>query len=268
MTGKLILGATPIGNLGDVSHRLLETIQSADELWCEDTRITRKILSHFGLKKTLRSFHEYSDQRTTEVVKTSLQNGRTLLYMSDAGMPGVADPGFELVRLAREIGSGVDVIPGPSAVLTALVLSGLPCHEFAFMGFFPEKEQAQLTLLKRLKELAMTTIYFESPKRIKRTLLLLKLLMPQLEIAVCRELTKMHQSIYHGKPETVLNDLDIEKGEIALVLGPVTESLPELSAEAYYQKLIETGSHPREALKKTAKLYKIQRRELYDSINK
>jgi len=266
MNGKLILAATPIGNLGDVSHRLLETLNKADEVWCEDTRVTRKLLAHFDINTRLRAFHEFSDEKTRQNIRNMLSTGGTMIYVSDAGMPGVSDPGFELVNMAREVDAEVDVLPGPSSVLNALVLSGFPCHQFVFLGFFPEKEQARMLLVQRLKNMFMTSIHFESPKRIRRTLQFLEKHIPDTRLAVCRELTKMHQETLIGTPSELQELLCVEKGEIVLVVEPVKECQPVESPEEYYNRLILEGKHPREALKQTSKTFRIKKRELYAKI--
>ena len=266
MAGKLILGATPIGNLGDLSRRLVETLESADELWCEDTRVTRKLLAHLKISKKLNAFHEFSDLNTQNRFKAQLERGQTLLYVSDAGMPGISDPGFELVRLAREVSAEIDVLPGPSSVLSALVLSGFPCHQFAFFGFFPEKLQAQLKLLERIRLLALTTIHFESPNRIERTLEFFASYSSETQVAVCRELTKLHQETLVGTAAQVIQNLKVKKGEIVLVVAPVSEVLPEESPKDFYSRLLAEGLHPRDALKKTASTFGLKKRDVYRQI--
>ncbi|PIE03576.1 MAG: 16S rRNA (cytidine(1402)-2'-O)-methyltransferase [Acidobacteria bacterium] len=265
MPGRLVLAATPIGNLGDTTQRLMEAFASFDEIWCEDTRVTRKLLTALDISKPLRAFHEHSDRGVMNTIANKLDKGLSLLYVSDAGMPAVSDPGFELVRIAREVQAEVDVLPGPSAVLTALVLSGAPCHEFAFMGFFPERNQSKL--LKRLSDMGMTSIFFESPRRIVRTLTFLHERIPNQVVAVCREMTKLHQQVVVGTPEEVLLKLKVLKGEMVLVIWPMSEVISSLSAEDYYGQLLDDGLSPKQALKQTSLKYSINKRELYKQFN-
>jgi len=264
--GRLTLGATPIGNLGDISQRLLDAMGSVHEIWCEDTRVTRRLLNHFQITNTTKSFHEFSSDAIRAQIKEKLNSGAHILYVSDAGMPAISDPGFELVQIAREVDAEVDVLPGPSSVLNALVLSGFSCHQFAFMGFFPEKKGAQEALLQKLADMAMTTIHFESPHRIERTLKFLTERIPETQVALCRELTKKFQEVLIDRPHLVLEKLTICKGEMVLVIEPMEKVPPKLSPIEHYDQLIGSGLLPKEAMKATAAQFSMKRREVYNLI--
>ncbi len=260
----LILAATPIGNLQDASPRLARVMADADLLFAEDTRQTRKLLQHFEIERPLRAFHEFSDERALAAVRRELQAGKKIVYVSDAGMPAVSDPGYELVQLAINEDIEIDVIPGPSAVLNALVLSGLPSHEFCFLGFLPTTDEKRRRLLARLGALQMTAIFFEAPTRIGYSLAWLAEQAPLAQVALCRELTKLHQQVLRGTAAEVAAALTVPKGEMVLVVGPFSaDTATELSLEDQYQRLLESGKSPSQAVRELAKTHRIQKRELY-----
>lgn len=262
MPGTLILGATPIGNLQDVSRRLADAIASADTIFAEDTRHTQKLLNHLGIKRTMQSFHEHSPSTKLDDVADLLDQGQTLLYLSDAGTPGISDPGFELVRLAYAQHAQVDALPGPSAILVALVLSGLPTDRFAFLGFFPRKHAQRLKLLESLPLLGMTTIHFESPQRIIHTLDFLNETIPRTSIALCRELTKIHQEVLRGTPGQVRQSLTTTKGEMVLVIDAVTQLHARTDLSQTYQQLIASGATHNQAVKTLSQQFGLSKREI------
>ena len=231
MTGCLILAATPIGNLEDVSTRLARVLKEADGLYCEDTRQTRKLLQRLELSRELRAFHEHSEPAVLEQIAERVAQGEVVVYVSDAGMPGISDPGYELVNLAHERDLPLDVLPGPSAVINALVLSGLPNHRFCFMGFFPAKQEKRRDLIDELRRIQMTSIHFESPNRIGYCLEYLNEMIPETTVALCREMTKLHQQVLRGTPAEVARGLERERGEFVLVVGPVVEARVEETVE-------------------------------------
>ena len=191
MSGRLVVVPTPIGNLEDVTLRALSALRDADVVACEDTRRSRVLMDRFGVKAPLVSYHEHNEPaRARELVKR-MQGGDVVALVSDAGMPLVSDPGFVLLREAIAAGVAVEVLPGPSAVLTALVASGLPSATWRFVGFLPRKHSA----LVELFESPETLVAFESPNRIAKTLAAID---PSREVAVCRELTKVHEEIVRG----------------------------------------------------------------------
>lgn len=260
----LILAATPIGNLGDASPRLGRVLAEADLLFAEDTRQTRKLLQHFDIERPLSAFHEFSDERALAGIRRQLVDGKKVVYVSDAGMPAVSDPGYELVQTALADDIDIDVIPGPSAVLNALVLSGLPSHEFCFLGFLPSTDEKRRRLAGRLSGLQMTAIFFEAPTRIQYTLAWLAEQAPTVQVALCRELTKLHQQVLRGTPAEVAAALTVAKGEMVLVVGPFSEeTVQERSLEEQYQQLLDGGKSPSQAVRELAKTHRIQKRELY-----
>jgi len=220
VAGHLILVPTPIGNLGDLTQRAIDALQSCDRVACEDTRRTGGLLKHLGIDKPLLRFDDHVPESSVEAVTQALACGETLAYCSDAGMPGVNDPGFELARLARAAGVKVTVLPGPSAVTLAVVASGLPNHAFSFLGYLPSRGEPRRTFLQKLGGREETTVVFETPHRIHETLTELEEILPDREIALGRELTKLHETWYRGKPAEVHAQLGSEhRGEMVLVIA-------------------------------------------------
>lgn len=216
--------STPIGNLGDITLRAIETLKTCDAVVCEDTRVTGQLLHHLGLpKKELISMHSYSDPRKLDDVLRRLEQGQHLALVSDAGTPGISDPGFLLVSKARAMGLPVEGIPGPAAFLTALSISGLPIHTFLYLGFLPLKKGRQ-TLLKSFVAEDRTIVFYESVHRIERTLRELSTALqdqPERAIVIARELTKMHEeTIRTTVAELPLIAASItKKGEFVVVVG-------------------------------------------------
>ncbi len=259
----LILAATPIGNLDDSSHRLREALLKADHIFVEDTRRASILFKHLGVHGKPRSFHEHSPASVLAHIGGLLQQGRAVVYISDAGMPGINDPGYELVRLAIEQDVEIDVLPGPCAAINALVLSGLPAHEFCFLGFFPAKTEKRKSLLNKLARIGMTTIFFEAPSRIRHTLSFLNSSLPEIPIALCREMTKRHQQILRGTPKQVAEMLQVAKGELVLVVGPVSQLSEQPDIRERYQALLAEGNSPAQSAKILAAEYRMPKREVY-----
>src|SRR6185503_15093073 len=193
--GRLVVCPTPIGNLEDVTQRVLRVLGEADVVACEDTRQTRKLLDRYGIEARTLSFHEHNERRRARELADRVARGETVALVSDAGTPGVSDPGFVLVRECLARGLPVEVLPGPSAVITALVASGLPAERWRFAGFLPRKEGELRAELERGDE---TLVAFESPGRLGRSLAVLAGADPEREVAVCRELTKLHEEVVRG----------------------------------------------------------------------
>jgi 16S rRNA (cytidine1402-2'-O)-methyltransferase len=277
MTGHLILVPTPIGNLGDLTDRAKEALAEADLVACEDTRRTGGLLKHLGLDKPLLRFDDHAGDAAYERLGLELGSGRTVAYCSDAGMPGINDPGFEIARAARAAGAKVTVLPGASAVLLAVVASGLPCHAFSFWGYLPNRCEPRRTLLKKLGAEEETVVVFETPHRIHETLSELEELLPDREIALGRELTKLHETWYRGTPTQVRAQLGREdRGEMVLVMAGasakrlVTEVAADFDgkdlpvwAQTYLAAAREGGMTLREAVKPLAKHLGISASELY-----
>ena len=229
MPGKLIVVATPIGNLSDLSTRAAEALVEADLVACEDTRRTGRMLAGRGIKNRLVSLHEHNERQRLPQLLAALENNQTLVLVSDAGTPLLSDPGYVLVRSAIERGFNVEHVPGPSAILTALVVSGLPPYPFTFIGFPPPRSAKRKRFFSGLAELDHTFVMFESPHRILRSLDDLYEVLGNLPIAAARELTKMHEEVVRGSTLEVLEVLRERpsiKGEFTVVVGKPT---PETS---------------------------------------
>ena len=224
--GMLSLVGTPIGNLGDLSARAVETFRRADAVCCEDTRVTGKLLACLGISKPLvRCDDNVIERRAPELVGRVLA-GERIAFASDAGMPSVSDPGQVLVELARCEGAPVEVIPGPSACVTALVLSGMPSDQFFFEGFLPRKHGERVRRLQRLAPVPGALIFYESPHRVEASLKAIAEVFPQRTVALCRELTKLHEEVLRA-PASELHEQVLErgelKGEMVIVVAPPSE---------------------------------------------
>ncbi|WP_051962579.1 16S rRNA (cytidine(1402)-2'-O)-methyltransferase [Mesoaciditoga lauensis] len=213
--GLKIVG-TPIGNLADITPRALETLQSVDVILCEDTRQTLKLLKHYSISKKLISFNDKNSSEKIQKILEELKKGKEYALVSDAGMPVISDPGFNLVDACHENDIEVDVIPGPSAVVSAVAASGLNTSHFVFLGFLPRGSKLRRTL-KTVSELKMATVFYESPYRLKATLEEICKISPDARVFVAREMTKVHQTFYRGNP-CELAEKVVEKGEISVVV--------------------------------------------------
>lgn len=218
----LYIVPTPVGHLGDMTHRAIETLRSADLILAEDTRVTRKLLSHYDIHTPLRSYHAHNEHQATEAVVRQLTEGAKIALVSDAGTPGISDPGFLLVRAAREAGVEVTVLPGPTAFVPALVGSGFPCDRFYFEGFLPHKKGRQ-TRWAWLAGLPCTIVLYESPYRLIKCLEEINNLMPPgTEVCVARELSKIHETFHIGTAAELLASFathpDQVRGEIVIII--------------------------------------------------
>jgi 16S rRNA (cytidine1402-2'-O)-methyltransferase len=222
--------STPIGNLGDISMRALETLRSVDVIACEDTRHTRILLDHYQIAKPLTSFHEHNEDRAVEQLRRLHAEGKSVALVTDAGSPGISDPGFTLIRMAIREGLEVTAIPGASAVLPALVLSGLPVHSFTFRGFLPQKPGARLRFYGQDREMPYTLVYYESPYRIIRSLEDALNVLGDRHCAVANDLTKKFERVWRGTLAEVLAQVKQSKvcGEYTIVI----EGLPKSGREA------------------------------------
>ncbi len=276
MRGRLTLVPTPIGNLGDLSDRVKEALAEADLVACEDTRRTGKLLAHLGLDKPLLRLDDHAGEDAFERLAEAWAAGRHVAYCSDAGMPGINDPGFEVARAARDVNASVTWLPGPSSVILAVAASGLPCHSFSFLGYLPSKGEARRTMLKGIAGRQETSVVFETPHRIHEALSELADIMPDREIALGRELTKLHESWYRGVPEQVIRQLGSEgRGEMVLVIAGaeakrvVNEEGAEFEGELpewarkYLAAAREGGMTLREAVKPLAKHLGVSASEVY-----
>jgi 16S rRNA (cytidine1402-2'-O)-methyltransferase len=219
--------ATPIGNLGDVTLRALATLAAADVILCEDTRITSRLLERYGIKRPMKPYHEHNAEKVRPAIIAALQSGGAYALVSDAGVPLVSDPGYRLVKSCIENDVAVTALPGASAVLTALALSGLPTDCFTFIGFLPQRQKARHDLLMQFKAISSTLIAFESPHRIVDALSDISMALGDRRVAVARELTKLHEEVLRGTAEEVRHILaarESVKGEICLVIAPPEET--------------------------------------------
>jgi len=231
--GTLFLVATPIGNLEDISARALRVLREVDLVAAEDTRHTRRLLQHFGIAARVVSLHEHNERARATSLVERVRGGESVALVTDAGSPGIADPGFPVVRAAVAEGVRVESIPGPSAVIAALQVSGLPTDAFLFAGFLPPRGAARRKRLEELAERRETVVVFESPHRIEACLADLETVWAERPIALVRELTKVHEQVLRGSPREVREQLraDWRRGEMVLVLGGVTR-MSRMSREA------------------------------------
>ncbi len=218
----LYIVSTPIGNLADISIRALFVLASADAAFCEDTRHSRKLLAAYGIGRKLEAYHDFSGDNDRARILAVLRQGKSVALISDAGTPLVADPGFKLVRAAIEEGIGVFAIPGPSALLAALVTAGLPTDRFYFGGFLPPKETARRLELEAVRAVPGTLIFDESGARLSQTLEVLVEIFPDRRLAIARELTKLFEAILRGRPGEILEEVRASPpaGELVIVIGP------------------------------------------------
>ncbi len=218
---KLFVVSTPIGNLNDITLRAIETLKQVDFIACEDTRVTIKLLSHYEIKKELTSLNAVNESTKINFIIEKILSGKNCALVSDAGTPGISDPGNRLINSAGENGITIVPVPGPSALLAALTISGLPTNSFVFEGFIPLKKGRQKKLLELSNE-ERTIVIYESVYRIEKLLTELNEYMPGREIVVCRELTKMFEEMWNGKPSELLNVLSTKniKGEFVIVIAP------------------------------------------------
>lgn len=219
MKGALYVVASPIGNLEDITQRALRILSEVDTILCEDTRRSRILLMHYGIKKRLLSYHEHNEEeRVGEVVKR-IDQGETFALISDAGTPCISDPGYRLVRALRKKGLPVFSIPGPSALTAAISVAGLPTDRFVFEGYLPRKKGKRQKRLLEFKEETRTIVIFESVHRIEDTLSLLNEVIPKREMVLLREITKIHEEAIIGTPREILDRIKAIKGEFVLIIS-------------------------------------------------
>jgi 16S rRNA (cytidine1402-2'-O)-methyltransferase len=257
----LYLVATPIGNLEDITLRAIRVLKQADLIACEDTRQTQKLLNHYGIDTPTTSYHEHNEAARAAELVEKLAQGSRVAVVSDAGMPGISDPGFRLVSLVIERGLPVIPIPGATAFVAALVASGLPSEMFSFRGFLPPKSAARRRELQEIRNSTQTEIFYEAPHRILPALEdVAAVLGPGRRIVVARELTKIHEEFLRGTATQVLDTLKIRgevKGEMVLIIGPAEETenaVPTVSIRNRVEQLMrEENLDEKSALKKAAK---------------
>jgi 16S rRNA (cytidine1402-2'-O)-methyltransferase len=271
--GTLYVVATPIGNLEDISYRAVRVLKEADLIACEDTRHTAKLLHHYGIDKPTVSYHEHNEAARAEELVTKLIAGLNVAQVSDAGMPGISDPGYRVIKLAIERGVPVVPIPGASAVVTALAASGLPTDSFQFLGFLPARSGERRTLLESVRNAQQTTVVYEAPHRIAETMKdIVELLGAERPVVLARELTKLHEEFIRGSAAQVLHRAQEHelKGEITLLVGKGAEqqTAPKDIAQRLEELMREQKLEESAALKVLAKQQGISKSEVYRELQR
>ena len=270
MAGTLYLVATPIGNLADITHRALQVLKDVDLIACEDTRHTHKLLQHYGITTKTISYHEHNEQQRAAELIGLLKQGSDIAVVSDAGTPSISDPGFRLVRAAIENDVTVVPVPGPSALISALIAAGLPTDEFFFAGFLPARSNARRARLNELRSVPGTLIFYEAPHRLATTLKDAHDILGEREAVVARELTKLHEAIRRGRLSELAEHYANEenaRGEIVVlidrnVIGETTRTTGA-SVAALVDQFEQDGMDHRAALKKAARELGLSRAEAY-----
>ncbi|MGL4992135.1 MAG: 16S rRNA (cytidine(1402)-2'-O)-methyltransferase [Sarcina sp.] len=274
MIGTIYLVPTPIGNLGDITLRALETLKKVDVVAAEDTRQSLKLLNHFEIKKPLISYHMHNEQGKGEELIERARNGESIAVVSDAGTPGVSDPGEVIVRKCIEYGIKFEVLPGATAFTTALVYSGLDTSKFMFKGFYPRENKDRKIFLDDIESRTETIIIYESPYRVIESLASLKEGLGNRNVAVCRELTKLHESIYRGTFEEAIEFFteNAPRGEFVIVIEGKSKEAIELEERSKWEHMtieehinhyIEKGESKKDAIKLVAKERNLPKSEVY-----
>lgn len=269
--GTLFLVGTPIGNLEDISLRALRVLRQVPLIAAEDTRVTGRLLARYNIETPLVSFHEYSDSSKLESLLAHLRSS-DLALVSDAGMPGLSDPGYNIIRAAIGLGVPVIPVPGPSALVSALVVSGQPTDGFVYLGFLPRRATARRQLLTDVSSEKRTLVAFEAPHRLINALEDIARILGERPVAVARELTKLHEEVQRGTPAELLSHFAEHppRGEITLVIGGMVgeEAWDDSRVEAALAERLAAGYSPAAAAKAVARLSGRSRRELYQQITK
>ena len=267
MPGTLYLVATPIGNLSDITHRALQVLRDVYLIACEDTRHTQKLLNHYGINTKTISYHEHNEQQRAAQLIDQLKQGSNIAVVSDAGTPAISDPGFRLVRAAIENDVPVVPVPGPSALISALIAGGLPTDEFFFGGFLPARSNARRARLAKLQSVPGTLIFYEAPHRLAATLKDAYEILGERDAVVARELTKIHEEIRRGRLSQLSTYYEGEepRGEIVLLIDRniISAAKPQLNIAALVDQFEREGMDQRAALKKAARELGLSRAEAY-----
>jgi 16S rRNA (cytidine1402-2'-O)-methyltransferase len=273
--GILFLVATPIGNLEDMSLRAVRVLREADLIAAEDTRHTSKLLHHYDIRRPTTSLHEHNEQEKAAALVDRLLSGSRIALVTDAGTPGVSDPGYRLVRAAIAAGIRVEAIPGPSAVLAALVSSGLPTDGFLFAGFPPPKSAARRTWFDGLAGERRTLVFFEAPHRVRETLADALASLGDRQASIGRELTKLHEEVVRGNLSTLADRIGEPRGEFTVVVAGRPDDKPEQNVEVSdnqlfieFGRLTENGAGRREAISELAMRHGLRSREVFAAIDR
>jgi len=275
MPGTLFVVATPIGNLEDLTFRAVRALREAGLIAAEDTRRTATLLARHDIRTPTTSFHEHNERQKIPMLLDKLGTGQQIALVSDAGTPGVSDPGFRLVRAAVEAGIAIEVVPGPSAVIAALVASGFPTSSFTFLGFPPVRGQDRRAWMTALAREPRTCVFFEAPHRIRATLEALQPQLGERQIAIARELTKIHEEVVRGTASQLLGRLTNPRGEITVVVAPPVEAIPEPQVlsdgeilEMFYQTADSKELNRRGAVGAIARRTGLSPKAVYDAIER
>jgi len=265
--GKLTIVSLPIGNLKDITIRALEELQSSDLIFCEDTRITIKLLNHYSIKNKLMSYHEHSDTSTRKFIIDEINKGKNISLVSDAGTPLISDPGYKLVKELKKKNLTVTSCPGPSSPITALTLSGLPSDKFFFSGFLPAKTKAKKDYLLEIKDIESTIIFFESSNRLVKSLELILEIFGDRNISISRELTKKFEEVITLKVSEIIKNLssrDNIKGEIIIVIEGEVKKNKSQNLEAILGDALKSMSLS-DAAKEISKYTNFSKKEVYNA---
>ncbi|HCQ55538.1 MAG TPA: 16S rRNA (cytidine(1402)-2'-O)-methyltransferase [Clostridiales bacterium] len=269
MIGKLYIVATPIGNLEDITLRALRVLKEVDLIAAEDTRQTLKLLNHYEINKPLISYHRHNEETKSEILIEKLRNGENIALVSDAGTPGICDPGEEVIKKAIEDNIEVIPIPGACAMINALIASGISTKEFEFLGFLPLNKKLRRQKLKEIENSSKTIIIYEAPHKMKTTLGDLKEILKDRKIVLARELTKIHEEFIRKSIDELLSEIDTIKGEMILIIEgnkidtEECKNFDEISLEDHYKLYEEKGLNKKEIIKQIAKDRNVNKNEIY-----
>ena len=269
MKGKLYIVATPIGNLEDITLRALRVLKEVDLIAAEDTRQTLKLLNHYEINKPLISYHRHNEETKSEILIEKLRNGENIALVSDAGTPGICDPGEEVIKKAIEDNIEVIPIPGACAMINALIVSGISTKEFEFLGFLPLNKKLRRQKLKEIENSSKTIIIYEAPHKMKTTLGDLKEILKDRKIVLARELTKIHEEFIRKSIDELLSEIDTIKGEMILIIEgnkidtEECKNFDEISLEDHYKLYEEKGLNKKEIIKQIAKDRNVNKNEIY-----
>lgn len=269
MKGNLYIVATPIGNLEDITLRALRVLKEVDLIAAEDTRQTLKLLNHYEINKPLISYHRHNEETKSEILIEKLRNGENIALVSDAGTPGICDPGEEVIKKAIEDNIEVIPIPGACAMINALIVSGISTKEFEFLGFLPLNKKLRRQKLKEIENSSKTIIIYEAPHKMKTTLGDLKEILKDRKIVLARELTKIHEEFIRKSIDELLSEIDTIKGEMILIIEgnkidtEECKNFDEISLEDHYKLYEEKGLNKKEIIKQIAKDRNVNKNEIY-----
>lgn len=269
MIGKLYIVATPIGNLEDITLRALRVLKEVDLIAAEDTRQTLKLLNHYEINKPLISYHRHNEETKSEILIEKLRNGENIALVSDAGTPGICDPGEEVIKKAIEDNIEVIPIPGACAMINALIVSGISTKEFEFLGFLTLNKKLRRQKLKEIENSSKTIIIYEAPHKMKTTLGDLKEILKDRKIVLARELTKIHEEFIRKSIDELLSEIDTIKGEMILIIEgnkidtEECKNFDEISLEDHYKLYEEKGLNKKEIIKQIAKDRNVNKNEIY-----